>query len=194
VPRHGVARRARAGASATLASKSGLTSRRPEATPPKVGSTPRVPEVRTPPRGVPAFATPALGVVHRSAAGLPARASRRCAVRRVKAGCLCGSELAHVSTIKGGRQPASPRTPHCFVPSRRPPWGLLGERCPPLPSTAVQLPYPSLGPRRSLPRRALSEFAPDSPEFPAAAVASAGRRRAAPPGLPTPPPTHQNEP
>jgi hypothetical protein len=64
-----------------------------------VGSTPRAPGVRAPPRGVHAFAVPTLGVVHRSVAGLPARASRGCTVLRVKAGCLGGSKLVRVSTI-----------------------------------------------------------------------------------------------
>jgi hypothetical protein len=198
VPGRGVARCARTGVSAALTSESGPTSRRPEATPPEGGSTPRVPEVRAPPRGVPAFAAPALGVVQRSAAGLPAHASRGCAVQRVKERCSCGSKHARVSTIKGMPPASQPHctspSPHCFVPRRRPPWGLLGEWRLPLHSVAVQLPYASLGPRGSLPRRALPDFAPFSPEFSAATVSSTGLRRAAPPGSQTPPPTHQNEP
>jgi hypothetical protein len=200
VPRRGVARPARTGASAALTSESGPTSRRPEATPPEGGSTPRVPEVRAPPCGVPAFAAPALGVVPRSAVGLPACASRGCTVQRVKASCPCGSKHARVSTIKGSppaSQPASPHEPFPPVLRALPP-ATMGDcsvngAFPFIPSPS-SYPTPPWDPVEASP----TALCPTSPRphrnFPPPRWPALWRRRAAPPGRPTPPPTHQNEP
>jgi hypothetical protein len=107
----------------------------------------------------------------------PVEDASYCELRRdvsaVASSCAC-------RPFKGSRPPASlaTRAPHCFVPRRRPPWGLLGERRPPLPSVAVQLPLhlPGTPWKPHLPR--IADFAPPSPEQAAAAATSPGRRRA----------------
>jgi hypothetical protein len=60
---------------------------------------------------------------------------------------------------------------------------------PSIPSPS-QLPYASLGPRGSLPRRALPEFAPASLEIPATAASAGHHRRAASPAASAPKSRH----
>jgi hypothetical protein len=102
-----------------------------------------------------------------------------CELRRdvsaVASSCAC-------RPFKGSQHPQTPPPPppHCFLPRRRPPWGLLGERRPPLPSVAVQLPLHLPRTPWKPPLPPLPTSPPPSPEQAAAAATSLGRQRARP--------------
>jgi hypothetical protein len=99
---------------------------------------------------------------------------------------LRSQACARVALKRGRRSSLDASTPHSSMPAASRHGGCsVNVVFPSIPSPS-QLPYTSLRTCGSLPRRALPEFAPASPEFPATAASAGHRRRAASPALPLP--------